>query len=225
MIFELGEHIFFPPPEYSEPDGLLAVGGDLNIDRLILAYSQGIFPWFNPEDPILWWSPDPRPVVVPGKMRVTKNLARLIRRKKFTVTFDREFETVINRCADTFRPGQPGTWLTPQMKEAYINLHNHGYCHSVEVWLDGKLAGGLYGVALGKAFFGESMFHAVTDASKVAFYHLSEYLAAKGFHLIDGQVSTPHLLSLGAVEIPRDKFLIMLREALKFPTDARKWGE
>ena len=225
MIFELGQQIAFPPAVYAEPDGLLAFGGDLNIDRLLTAYSSGIFPWFNPDDPILWWSPDPRPLIYPDRMRVTKSLRRTIAKGKFDISFDTDFKAVIENCAKVPRKGQDGTWLTAEMKEAYLNLHKHGYCHSVEARLDGELVGGLYGVALGKAFFGESMFHKVSDASKVAFYYLCKKLNDKEFHFIDGQVSTPHLLSLGAVEVSRDLFLKKLGEALKYPTERDFWSD
>lgn len=225
MIFELGKAIAFPPADYAEPDGLLAVGGDLNIDRLIAAYSSGIFPWFNPEDPILWWSPDPRPIFIPGKIRITKSLRRTLAKNLFKITFDNDFQGVLQACAQTPRKGVEATWLTQEMQEAYTLLHEHGYAHSVEAWQNNALVGGLYGVNIGKAFVGESMFHRVTDASKVAFYYLSEFLAAHDFHFIDGQVTNDHLLSLGAIEISREEYLFRLYQSNKHKTDRDIWKE
>ena len=223
MIFELGKEIVFPPPAYAEPDGLLAIGGDLNIDRLLSAYSSGIFPWFNPENPILWWSPDPRPIFIPGQIRITKSLRKTIQKQLFQITFNQAFEQVLEGCAHTPRHGEMTTWLTEEMKEAYIHLHLHGYAHSVETWQNGILVGGLYGVSIGKAFFGESMFHRISNASKVAFYYLSEFLAKHKFLFIDGQVTNPHLLSLGAIEISREEYLLKLHQSNKFKTDRTIW--
>jgi len=203
----------------------LAIGGDLSVERLLNAYSSGIFPWFNQKDPILWWSPNPRPIIIPGKMRMTKSLAKLIKSNVFSLSIDKSFEAVIEACAKTLREGKAGTWITTEMKNAYVSLHKMGFCHSAEAWKDGKLVGGLYGVALGKAFFGESMFHSESNASKVAFYHLSEFLAINDFHFIDGQVSNPHLISLGAIEIDREDFLRRLQKALKFTTDNKIWKD
>jgi len=225
MIFELGKEIAFPPPAYAEPDGLLAIGGDLNIDRLLTAYSSGIFPWFNPDDPILWWSPDPRPIFIPGQIRVTKSLRKTINKNTFKITIDKAFKDVLEGCAKTPRRGETATWLTEEMKEAYTHLHLHGYAHSVEAWQNNELVGGLYGISLGKAFFGESMFHSVTNASKVAFYYLSEFLAQQKFHFIDGQVTNPHLLSLGAIEVSREEYLLRLHKAMKFSTEREIWKE
>ena len=225
MIFEIGKEIAFPPPVYAEPDGLLAVGGDLNIDRLLTAYSSGIFPWFNANDPILWWSPDPRPIFIPGKIKVSKSLRKAIEKNLFQITIDRDFSGVLEGCANTPRHEENATWLTEEMKEAYTLLHNHGYAHSVEAWQNHNLVGGLYGVNIGKAFFGESMFYKVTDASKVAFYHLSEFLAKNDFHFIDGQVSNPHLISLGAMEISREEYLYRLYKSNKFSTNRDIWKE
>lgn len=225
MIFNLGEEIIFPPVDSSEPDGLLAFGGDLSPERLLTAYSSGIFPWYNPDDPILWWSPNPRPVFVDAKMKISKSLHQIINRKTYSVSFDKAFESVLMYCSSVPRVGQDGTWLTDEMKKAYIKLHQLGYCHSVETWLDGKLVGGLYGVAIGKAFVGESMFHLADNASKVAFFHLSELLMKWNFHFIDGQVSTPHLLSLGAVETPRNEYISQLNEAVRFESKNFLWSQ
>lgn len=226
MVFELGDQIIFPPVIYAEEDGLLAVGGDLNVDRLILAYSSGIFPWFNPEDPIMWWSPNPRPIFIPGAIKTSKSLRATIRKKPYEIFIDRDFQGVLEACANTERKGQPsGTWLIDEMQAAYLRLHELGYAHSVEAWKDNQLVGGLYGVNLGKAFFGESMFYRERDASKIAFYHLSEFLKKHDFHFIDGQVTNDHLLSLGAQEISRNEYLKRLEAALKYPTDANIWKQ
>lgn len=225
MIFELGKEIAFPPVEYSEDDGLLAFGGDLSVERLLTAYSSGIFPWFNPSDPILWWSPDPRPLFYPNDIKPSKSLRQIIRRKQFKITFDHAFEEVLNACSSVPRNGQYGTWLTKSMKKAYLKLHQMGYCHSVEAWQNDKLVGGLYGVSIGRNFVGESMFHKADNASKVAFFHLNELLKSWDFHFIDGQVSTPHLLTLGAIEVKRTDFIIQLNESLKYPTKDFLWDE
>lgn len=206
----------FPPVELASPEGLLAVGGDLRAERLLEAYRHGIFPWYNPGQPILWWSPDPRAVLFPAKLRVSRSLDRTLRRKKFEVTLDTAFREVMEQCAAPrhHRAG-PGTWITPEMIEAYCVLHERGLAHSAESWLDGKLVGGLYGVALGAAFFGESMFARETDASKVAFVQLVRQLAAWGFDFIDCQLPSAHLSSLGAEEIRRREFLERLEPALQ----------
>ena len=225
MIFPLQSTTSFPPVEYAEPDGLLAYGGDLSVEMLMAAYRNGIFPWYNPDDPILWWSPDPRPLFFPGKIRVTKSLRQVLNKKLFQVTFDWAFMQVMEACAEVPRPGQEGTWLTDEMKKAYEHLHKRDFCHSVEVWQGEELVGGLYGVVVGKSFVGESMFHKVSNASKVGFYYLSELLKSWDFHFIDGQVSTPHLLSLGAQETPRKEFLQMLKLATKEDTQCLPWKE
>lgn len=206
-IYRLPEEIIFPSPEYAEPDGLLAVGGDLSPERLLLAYQNGIFPWYSDGDPILWWSPDPRLVLYPEKLKVSKSLKRTIKKGKFEIRFDTNFRDVISNCATNFRKGQDGTWITEEMREAYCHMYELGFAHSVEAYLDNELVGGLYGLALGECFFGESMFTLVPDASKVAFAHLVDKLKSWGFRLIDCQVSTSHLLSLGAEEITRGEFL------------------
>jgi len=216
-VYHLIEQPVFPPPELAEPGGLLAVGGDLGTPRLLLAYSMGIFPWFNADDPILWWSPDPRCILEPAALKVSRSLAKLLRRDLFQVTFDRAFGEVISACAE-LRQGREGTWITGEMHQAYCRLHLLGYAHSVEVWQGGALVGGLYGVCLGRCFFGESMFHRVANASKVAFAHLARHLQARRFELVDCQLPTPHLASLGAVTIPREEFLRRLRRGGVVPS-------
>jgi leucyl/phenylalanyl-tRNA--protein transferase len=214
----------FPPVELASPEGLLAVGGDLRAERLLEAYRHGIFPWYNPGQPILWWSPDPRAVLFPAKLRVSRSLGKTLRWKKFEVTLDTVFRDVMQCCAEprNDRPGH-GTWITPEMIEAYCVLHARGLAHSVESWLDGKLAGGLYGVALGSAFFGESMFSRETDASKVAFVRLVRQLEHWGFTLVDCQLPSAHLSSLGAEEIRRREFLERLEQALPQPGRPGHW--
>ena len=189
-----------------EPDGLLAVGGDLAPDRLVAGYRKGIFPWYSDDQPILWWSPDPRTVLFPDRFRVSGSLRKTLRKGRFTVTMDQAFEQIIRGCAAPRRTGS-GTWITRDMAAAYTALHHRGYAHSVECWLEGRLAGGMYGVAIGKIFFGESMFSRVTDASKVAFAHLARQLLAWNFALIDCQVHSAHLVSLGAEQIERRAFV------------------
>jgi leucyl/phenylalanyl-tRNA---protein transferase len=213
-IFRLTKNLRFPPPEYADPDGLLAIGGDLAPERLLLAYRMGIFPWYADDTPILWWSPDPRLVLFPAELRVSRSLRRVIAKGAYTVTIDRAFRAVIEQCAALRRENQEGTWIVPEMEQAYCRLHTLGYAHSVECWNDGNLAGGLYGVALGRVFFGESMFSRQTDASKVALVHLVNTLRSKGYEMIDCQVTTRHLQSLGAREIPRREFLKRLGGAL-----------
>jgi leucyl/phenylalanyl-tRNA--protein transferase len=202
----------FPPVEFAlrEPDGLLAVGGDLAPERILNAYRHGIFPWFSPGQPILWWSPDPRAVLFPEKLKVSRSLRKTIDRNTYRVTFDTAFARVIRACAETPRRGQAGTWISDEMQQAYIRLHEMGYAHSAESWLGDELVGGLYGMRLGRIFFGESMFSHRTDASKVPFVQLVRKLQHEGVVLIDCQVTTEHLLSLGAEEIPRKRFIELL---------------
>ena len=222
-IFRLVDDIVFPPPDYADPSGLIAVGGDLSSDRLLEAYRVGIFPWYSEDQPILWWSPDPRLVLELEQFRISRSLGKTLRRRVFQVTFDRVFEEVIAACATVPREDQSGTWITPEMREAYIKLHGLGYAHSVEAWLGGNLVGGLYGVSLGKAFFGESMFHRQTDASKVALAVLVEKLKSWNFHFIDAQMSTEHMCRMGGKEISRRIFLKKLQSALRHPTKRGKW--
>ncbi len=212
-VFQLPNEIVFPRPDLADPDGLLAIGGDLSPQRLIKAYATGIFPWYSEGSPIMWWSPNPRMVLFPGEFKRHKSLRRLVRSGKFTVTMDADFEGVIKACSKAERKGlEEGTWITKAMQEAYVRLFALGSAHSVECWLNEEMAGGLYGVALGKIFFGESMFHHITDASKVAFWYLVDFLLENDFKLIDAQQDTPHLRSLGARLIPRDEFLKILRD-------------
>lgn len=205
-----GGPLWFPPVREATDDGLLMVGGDLSPERLIFAYSQGIFPWYGEDSPILWWSPDPRCVLFPEKLHVGGSLRRVLNSGRFRFSVDVCFGSVIRACAEIPRPGQNGTWLVPEMIEAYERLHGLGHAHSVEVWQDGELAGGLYGVQCGRAFFGESMFHRQPDASKAAVVHLSEWLRKRGVEMVDCQQTTPHMLRLGAEEIPRAVFLTRL---------------
>lgn len=202
----------FPPVDYAlrEPDGLLAVGGDLAPERILNAYRHGIFPWFSPGQPILWWSPDPRAVLFPEKLKVSRSLRKTINHNTYRVTFDTAFAQVIRSCAETPRRGQDGTWISEEMQQAYIRLHELGYAHSAESWHGDELVGGLYGMRLGRIFFGESMFSRRSDASKVPFVHLVRKLQNDGVMLIDCQVTTEHLLSLGAEEIPRKRFIELL---------------
>jgi leucyl/phenylalanyl-tRNA--protein transferase len=222
-IFRLLDEAVFPPPDYADPSGLIAVGGDLSSERLLEAYRLGIFPWYSEDQPILWWSPDPRFVLELEDFHISRSLHKTLRKRIFQVTLDRAFEEVITACAAVPREGQNGTWITPEMQEAYIHLYGLGYAHSVETWLEGDLVGGLYGVSLGKGFFGESMFHRKTDASKVALTVLVEKLKSWKFHFIDAQMSTDHMKSLGAKEVSRRIFLKQLRSALRHPTKRGKW--
>ncbi|MFC2098362.1 leucyl/phenylalanyl-tRNA--protein transferase [Bacteroidota bacterium] len=215
---------FFPEPSLAGEDGLLAAGGTLGIEVLLEAYSKGIFPWYSEGSPVLWWSPDPRMVLFPGQLKVSKSLAQFIRKAEFKVQMDTAFPEVIEQCAGLPRPGQEGTWITGEMKNAYIRLHEEGYAHSIEVFRGEKLVGGLYGVSLGGAFFGESMFHLERNASKLALYHLVEFALKRDFDLIDAQQSTDHLKSLGAKEISRKKFLLLLKQCLKKETLRGKWN-
>jgi leucyl/phenylalanyl-tRNA--protein transferase len=222
-IFALPDEVVFPDPELSEPDGLLAVGGDLGRERLLAAYSLGIFPWYSEGQPVLWYSPDPRMLLFPNRFRKHKNLRRTVESGKFDVRFDHDFRTVIEKCALTPRKGYDGTWITEDMKDAYLDLHNAGFGHSAETYFEGKLVGGLYGLSLGGVFFGESMFHEMTDASKVALWHLVERLREWQFDFIDVQQETNHLRSLGAQPVDRRKFLLLLSKSLKRDTRKGSW--
>ncbi len=223
-VFALSEEIVFPNPRLARSDGLLAVGGDLTRERLLLAYRRGIFPWFSAGEPILWWSPNPRLLLFPGRMHVSRSLARTLRRGRFTFTMDRAFPRVMELCGKLREEEGPGTWITPDMLEAYTGLHAAGLAHSVETWEAGELVGGLYGVSLGRCFFGESMFHLSPDASKAALAALSGQLAQWGFHFIDCQMITPHLLSLGAMPVARNDFLTLLEHSLSLPDRRGKWA-
>ena len=218
----------FPDVELAlrEPDGLLAVGGDLSVERLIAAYQQAIFPWYSEGQPVLWWSPDPRMVLKPEDIKVSRSLAKKIRTKDFKITFDQHFHSVISACSKPrLEKGaqQSETWILGEMIEAYVKLHEAGYAHSVECWQENKLVGGLYGIAIGKVFFGESMFSRVSDASKVAFVFLSQQLEQWGFKLIDCQVYTSHLESLGASMIPRKQFVTLLQQYAVNKNKHVKW--
>ncbi len=209
--------IFFPPVTQAlrRPNGLLAAGGDLSPPRLLEAYRHGIFPWFNEDEPILWWSPDPRMVLFPDEFRISHSLRKTLRKGRHVVRFDSAFEQVMRACAAP-REGASGTWIHEEMIAAYCELHRMGYAHSVETWLDGELIGGLYGVALGRMFYGESMFSRRTDASKIAIAHLAAQLQRWNFGMIDCQMNTPHLASLGAREIPRKEFIARLQELINY---------
>lgn len=224
MIPWLGADTPFPPVTSAlrEPNGLLAAGGDLSPRRLLDAYRQGIFPWYSEGEPILWWSPDPRMVMMPGELKVSRSLAKVLRNRPHRVTFDTAFDPVMRGCAAP-REGQPGTWITAEMRAAYGRLHRLGYAHSAETWIDGELAGGLYGVAIGRMFYGESMFARVRDASKIAFVHLVRHLERAGFGMIDCQMHTAHLASLGARQIPRNEFLRRLGELVDYPSKPGPW--
>ena len=211
-VYALDDELIFPHPSLREPDGLMAVGGDLSPGRLLLAYRWGIFPWYHEDQPILWWWLAPRLMVKPQEVHVSHSIRNAINQKKYTVTFDKVFTTVMQRCSDVKRKGQNGTWIMPEMIDAYSLLHQLGYAHSVEVWEGDSLVGGLYGIALGKIFFGESMFTEKTNASKVGFVFLADYLASKGFTWIDCQQDTPHMRTLGAYLVEEADFLDILRE-------------
>lgn len=214
----------FPAVEHATPEGLLAIGGDLQTERLLEAYRHGIFPWYNEGQPILWWSPDPRTVLFPDRLHVSRSLKRSLRPGRFLVTFDRSFDRVVRHCAGP-RPQHPegGTWITPAMIEAYVALHEQGYAHSVETWQGDQLVGGLYGVAIGSAFFAESMFTKVDDASKVALVSLVRQLRAWSFRIIDCQQSSPHVLRLGAEDIPRREYIEHLSKAVTQPGRPGRW--
>jgi len=222
-VYELSAELVFPHPKMAEDDGLLAFGGDLSVERLVFAYENGIFPWYDESSPILWWSPNPRMVLFPNKLKVSASLRRSIRNKYFRVAFDTNFEAVISQCAKLNRPNQFGTWITAEMKLAYIRLHRAGFAHSVEIYQENVLVGGLYGVSLGGIFFGESMFHLVSDASKAALFYLVEKLKLWHFDLIDAQQDTPHIRSLGAELIGLEDFLAMLKKSLIKPTKKGIW--
>jgi len=209
-IYRLSNDLVFPDPSLSEEDGLLAIDGDLTPERLLLAYSKGIFPWFSDEEPILWWSPDPRFIVYPKDIKISHSMKQTLKKKLFRVSFDTCFRDVISNCSNIRK--DTGTWITDEMIEAYCKLHKLGFAHSVETFYGDKLVGGLYGISIGKCFFGESMFSTMDNASKVAFITLSKVLEEKNFTLIDCQVHTNHLESLGGVFISREDFLSLLKK-------------
>ena len=223
-LYRLGREPVFPPPREADSSGLLAVGGDLSSARLLAAYAAGIFPWYEDPQPILWFSPDPRWLLLPAELHVSRRLARTLRARRFTVALDTEFGRVIRGCATVRRTGEPGTWITPAMQTAYAELFALGFAHSAETWQDGELVGGVYGVSLGAAFFGESMFALRPDASKVAFVTLVRQLAAWSFDFVDCQVRTPHHERFGARAWPRALFLERLRAALRPETRRGRWA-
>ncbi len=222
-VFLLSDTIEFPPPHLASEGGLLAVGGDLSQKRLLLAYRMGIFPWFSDNEPILWWSPDPRLVLYPHENKISKTLKKIIKKEVFKVTMDLAFNEVINQCAKVRLQKNQGTWIIEDIIEAYCKLHESGFAHSVEVWRQDELAGGLYGVSLGKCFFGESMFTRISNASNIALVKLLEYLEKLSFDMVDCQVTTEHLIRFGAREIPRTLFLKQLEKSLTSPTQKGKW--
>lgn len=221
-VYELGHALVFPSPSEAV-DGLLAVGGDLSANRLLLAYRSGIFPWYSEDLPILWHSPDPRCVIGVDRVHAGRTIRRTIAKRIYEVRFDTAFECVIDACRKIPRAGQDGTWITSDMVDAYLHLHRLGYAHSVEAWEQGELVGGLYGVSVGRVFFGESMYALRPDASKIALLTLAARLAKWGFRIIDSQVATPQTLALGAEEWPRDLFLKVLAEDVAFPTRRGSW--
>ncbi len=222
-VFRIPDEPVFPHPSLAEPGGLLGVGGDLRPRRLLLAYANGIFPWYNEDQPILWFSPDPRFVLFPARFHVGRSLRKRVRRGDYRITLDRAFDQVIRGCRVAPRPGQDGTWITRDMEAAYNELHALGYAHSVEAWQGGHLVGGLYGVALGALFAGESMFAIAPDASKVAFTWLVPQLARWGFELVDSQVRTDHLARFGAEDIPRDRYLEIIGDLVRRPGRPGPW--
>ena len=224
-VYYLSPTPVFPSPEDADPDGLLAVGGDLSPERLLAAYENGIFPWYNEYSPILWWSPTPRLILEPKDLHISKSLRRLINKNPFEITLDRDFSGVIHACAYTRRPDGLGTWLVPEMIRAYIKLHRLGFAHSIEAWQDDKLVGGMYGLSLGRAFFGESMFYRVSGASKLAIVYLVRALHTWGFDFLDCQQTTRHMLQFGAREVCREVFLRLLEKSLAYPTCQGAWTE
>jgi leucyl/phenylalanyl-tRNA---protein transferase len=207
----LSKELVFPPVQLANEDGLLAIGGDLSFERLMLAYKSGIFPWYNQGEPIIWYSPNPRMVLFPTNLKISKSMKQLIRKKEFKVTYNQNFEAVISNCKHIYRSSdQGGTWITNEMQQAYINLHKKGVAKSVEVWKDNELVGGLYGIDLGTVFCGESMFSKVSNASKLAFIYLVQKLEKENYNIIDCQIYNNHLASLGADEITREEFLNFL---------------
>ncbi len=223
-IFRLGKEVLFPPVSLAMESGLLAVGGDLSPYRLLEAYRQGIFPWYSPGEPILWWAPQPRFILFPQKIVSSRSMRQVLRQNRFSMTLDRHFEAVISACRKISRPTQEGTWITGEMEEAYCILHELGYAHSVETWRGQKLVGGLYGVSLGGCFFGESMFSQEKNASKAALIYLANLLGKLRFTLIDCQVYTPHLASLGGRFVSRETFCELIRKSLSLPTLRGNWS-
>ena len=224
-VYELHPTYFGFPPVTEAEDGLLAVGGDLSVERLLEAYYSGVFPWFSEDEDIMWWAPDPRFVLFPEDLKISKSMRNVINKKVFTTTFDTDFAQVISNCQKSPRKDQDGTWITTEMQNAYCKLHELGFAHSVEVWQEEELVGGLYGISLGKAFFGESMFSKKSNASKTALIFLVQTLTEKGFHFIDCQVHTEHLVTMGAKEIPRAEFMENLAKALQSDSLVGNWNK
>lgn len=224
-VYELPQEIIFPPSSHAEPDGLLAVGGDLSPVRLIKAYKSGLFPWFSPGDPILWWTPDPRFVLFPEDLHISRSTKRLMKKKPFHYTYNTAFQQVINYCKTVPRDGQEGTWITKEMEEAYLRLHKLGHAVSVEVWQHEALVGGVYGIIIGKAFFGESMFSLVPNASKLGIIHWVMYLKSQNFRIIDCQMYSRHMESLGAVSINRKKFEQLLQTSVSQSSEYTLWNK
>ena len=222
-IFILTSDLKFPPVHLATPEGLLCVGGDLSPSRLLLAYQSGIFPWYSDDEPILWWSPDPRLVLYPKELKISRSLNKTIRKVGYRVTMDICFQHTIESCAHAKRKEAHGTWITPEMAQAYARLHEMGYAHSVETWYQGKIVGGLYGVSLGRCFFGESMFSIMPDASKVALVALRNFLHDRNFKLIDCQLPTDHLIRMGARKVSRKVFISELNQSLQHPTLKGPW--
>lgn len=223
-VYLLSNELIFPSPRLAAREGLLAVGGDLSQKRLLLAYRMGIFPWYSENEPIMWWSPDPRLILYPGRLNISKSLKKVINRGDFELTMDQNFKAVITACAESRTETNEGTWIVDDIIAAYCKLHQTGLAHSVEAWMNGQLAGGLYGVSIGRCFFGESMFTRISNASKVAFVGLVRYLQSLDFDLIDCQVTTSHLVRFGAHEVSRDRFLDELATALRAPTLKGRWS-
>jgi len=222
-VFLLDDNLIFPPVHLADEGGLLAVGGDLSEERLLLAYRSGIFPWYSDGEPLLWWSPDPRLILLPNELHVSRRLARVVKQGVFRVTMDEAFEPVMRACAETPRPGQDGTWISEEMVAAYCRLHASGYAHSIECWRGDELVGGLYGISVGNTFFGESMFSHVSDASKTALVTLVEHVKSWPDVLIDCQVTTEHLARMGAREVSRREFIRLLKRSLQAKNRQGKW--
>jgi len=223
-VFRLNQSLVFPDPELAE-EGLLAIGGDLSVNRLLLAYRSGIFPWYGEGDPLLWWSPPERALLCPGHLHLSARTRRRLRQHPFEIRFDSAFEAVIGLCSRVSRPGQDGTWITAEMRAAYVELHRAGHAHSVEAWRDGELRGGLYGVSLGGAFFGESMFSLEAEASRAALAALDARLGAWGFTLLDGQLPHEGLMGYGFRTVPRSLFLVELAESLRAEARTGSWAQ
>jgi leucyl/phenylalanyl-tRNA--protein transferase len=222
-IFVLDQDITFPPAELASQEGIVAVGGDLSPQRLLNAYANGIFPWYSEGEPILWWSPSPRMVLFPKEVHISRSMKRLLNKNPFSLTFDRNFREVIENCRLP-RKKQPSTWITEEMRDAYVRLHELGFAHSAEVWQDKQLVGGIYGISLGKCFFGESMFSKKSNTSKFVFIKLAQQLVKMEFLVLDCQVPSEHLKSLGARAIPRKDYLSLLKQGLKHKTLVGNWG-